>query len=151
MKFPVLWLSFVNVWVGLGWVIYLSRGPVSYCKLPASGRIRKYKYESWYMTQSSLWVKKNYFTFRFVETRSVWFSRRGLGARRTRVQAQMKINVPKQNKWCIQKRKLRVPDSQKNLSIFFTNVEDCLHSLLSFSPVQSPCSFCVYPSVHLQL
>ena len=33
MKFLVLWLSFVNVWVGLswGWVIYLSRGPVSYC------------------------------------------------------------------------------------------------------------------------
>ena len=44
MKFPVLWLSFVNVWVGLDQVIYLVGDLVFYCKLPASGRIRKYKY-----------------------------------------------------------------------------------------------------------
>ena len=55
MKFPVLWLSFVNVLVGLGLVINRTRGPVSYCKLPASGRIRKYKYNAL--------TKENVFTY----------------------------------------------------------------------------------------
>ena len=47
MKFPVLWLSFVNVWVGLGWVIYLSRGAVcpivNYLPLGESVKSKKSK------------------------------------------------------------------------------------------------------------
>ena len=47
MKFPALCLSFVNVWLGLGWIINLSRGPVcpivNYLSLGESERKRKRK------------------------------------------------------------------------------------------------------------
>ena len=70
MKFLVLWLSFVNVWLGLGQVIYLVGDLVFCCELPASGQIGKYKYK--YLDHKDL-NSREYSNTGFANSLVAWF------------------------------------------------------------------------------